>query len=185
MLIISPPASPHKYPHPDDWMYEDPEILLQEMASPPDVVQTNLTKYDGSLCSHLLKLFYFRDFQEYFNNWSNTVYKCAFRVSKLSSPPKYKNKWPSADLIYKWMWGDPWEDIFDTLHAGFVKDVNNKSNPEYQYLPYIHQGGDEQQAASFIKDYHLWLARRLSKDGKVSLSDVRDEIKLLFRKYPV
>jgi hypothetical protein len=185
MLIIKPLASPYKYPHPDDWMYEDPNLPLQEMAFPPEKVEANLTKYDGTLYPHLLKIFYFRDFKEYFNNWSNTVYKCAFRVSKLSSPPRLKNKFPSWDMIYKWMWGDPWEDVFDNLHDGFIKDANYKANPEYQDLPYIHRGGDVQGAEGFVKDYYIWLARALSKQGKVSLTDVQDEIKLLLRKYSI
>jgi hypothetical protein len=178
MVFVKP------YPHPDDWMKEDPSAPLQEMAYPPDKVEANLTRYGDALVEYLFKLFYFREFGEYFNNWSNSVYKCAFHVSKLSSPPRLKNKLPPADMIYEWMWSG-WEDTIDIQHTGFLKNVNNKSNPEYQHLPYIHARGDEKGAGGFIKDYHLWLARKLSKDGRVDIDDVRDEIKLLFRKYPI
>jgi hypothetical protein len=178
MIIVKP------YPHPDDWMKEDPNTPLQEMASSPEKIYKDLTQYGGALVEHLFKLFYFREFVEYFNNWSNSVYKCAFRVSKLSSPPRLKNKLPPAEMIYEWMWGR-WEDTIDIQHAGFLKNVNNKSNPEYQHLPYIPAGGDEKGAGDFIKDYHIWLARKLSKNGRADIDDVRDEIKALLKKYPV
>jgi hypothetical protein len=178
MILVKP------YPHPDDWMNINPSAPLQEMASSPDKIYKDLTQYGGALVEHLFKLFYFREFGEYFNNWSNSIYKCAFRVSKLNAPPSLKNKLPPADMIYEWMWGR-WEDTIDIQHNGFLKNVNNKNNPEYQYLPYIHARGDSAGASSFIKDYHLWLARKLSKNGKVDLNDVRDEIKILFRRYPL
>jgi hypothetical protein len=142
MIIVKP------YPHPDDWMKEDPENP-QEMASSPDDIRKDLTQYGGALVEHLFKLFYFREFEEYFKNWSNSVYKCAFHVLKLNSPPKLKNKLPPADMIYEWMWGR-WEDSLDTEHNGFLRNVNNKNNPEYQHLPYIHVGGDEKSAGSIF-----------------------------------
>jgi hypothetical protein len=179
MVLVKP------YPHPDDWMKEGPDAPLQEMASSPDKVEQKLTQFHGTILTHLLKLFYFRDFTDYFQSWTTAVFKSAFYVSKLSSPPRLKNKLPPAQMIYDWMWGDPWDDVFDNLHDGFIKDANYKTNPEYQDLPYIHAGGNEKNAGSFIKYYHLWLAKELSKNGRVSLSDVQDEIKLLFRKYPV
>jgi hypothetical protein len=178
MVFVKP------YPHPDDWMKEDSSAPLQEMAYPPEKIESDLTKYGGTIFEHLLKLFYFREYEEYFQNWTTAVFKSAFRVPKLSSPPRLKNKLPTATMIYKWMW-EGWEDSFDNQHSGFLRDVNNKSNHEYQYLPYIHAGGDEKGAGQFVKDYHLWLAGKLSKDGKVDLADVRDEIKLLFKKYPI
>jgi hypothetical protein len=172
------------YPHPDDWMKEDPDAPLQEMAFPPDKVEQRLTRFDGTIFTHLLKLFYFRDFTDYFHNWTTAVFKSAFRVDKLSSPPRLKNKLPPAQMIYDWMWGNN-EDVFDSWHDGVIKDANYKANPEYTYLSYINAGGDEKGAGNFVKDYHLWLARELSKKGRVSLKDVQDEIRLLFRKYPV
>jgi hypothetical protein len=171
------------YPHPDDWMKEDPENL-QEMASSPEKAEKILTQYNGTTLEHLLKLFYFRTFSDYFHNWANAVYKSAYYVPKLNSPPRLKNKLPPVEMIYEWMWS-VWDGSFENYHNGFLKDVNDKSNPDYQYLPYIHEGGDIQGAEGFAKDYHLWLARELSKKGRVSLTDVQNEIKLLFRKYPV
>jgi hypothetical protein len=39
-------------------------------------------------------------------------------------------------------------------------------------------------AGEFVKAYYIWLAKQLSKEGKVSKDDVHDEIKDLLRKYP-
>jgi hypothetical protein len=178
MIIVKP------YPHPDDWMKEDPKIPLQEMAYPPEIVRQKLTQYENTTFIHLLKLFYFREFTDYFNNWSIAVFKSAFRVSKLSSPPRLKNKNPPAEMIYEWMWGG-WEDSFDQQHAGFIRGANDKSDPSYQKLSYIHQGGDESGAYEFMKAYYIWLAKELSKNGQVTKKDVQDEIKFLFKKYPL
>jgi hypothetical protein len=178
MAIVKP------YPHPDDWMKEKTPESLQEMASSPKKAEEILTRYSGTTLEHLLKLFYFRNFTDYFHNWTNAVYKSAYYVPKLKSPPRLKNKFPPAEMIYEWMWSI-WEGSFENYHAGFIGDVNNKSNPDYQYLPYIHKGGDVRDAEKFAKDYHLWLAKELSKGGRVKLMDVQDEIKLLFKKYPV
>jgi hypothetical protein len=178
MIIVKP------YPHPDDWQKADPSLPLHEMSLPKDKVERSLTRYREVILTHLLKLFYFRDFSMYFNNWSSTVFKCAYFVHKIKKSHG-KDKWPSAQDIYYWMWNDPWEDMFDTMHRGILKDFNNKSDPEYQDLPYIHAGGDEYGAGLFIKDYHLWLARKLSAQGNVSKDDVQDKIKELFKKYPI
>jgi hypothetical protein len=62
------------------------------------------------------------------------------------------------------MWGR-WEKLLDTEHTGFLRDVNDKSNPSYQYLSYTHVGGNEENVG--IKNYHLWLARNLSKKGLI------------------
>jgi hypothetical protein len=177
MIIVKP------YPHPDDWQKAAPESL-KEMSSSPEKAENILTQYNGTTLEHLLKLFYFRDFLDYFHNWTNAVYKSAYFVPKLNSPPRLKNKLPPADMIYEWMWS-VWEGSFENYHYGFLKDANDKSNPSYQYLPYIHKGGDVQAAEEFAKDYHVWLARELSKRGRIALSDTKAEIQILFKKYPL
>jgi hypothetical protein len=178
MIIVKP------YPHPDDWQKEDPSLPLQEMSYPENKVWQLLTQYEGTTFTHLLKLFYFRDFPEYFNNWSVAVYKSAFFVHKVKKAHG-KDKWPDAEDIYAWLWANPWGDMFDAMHSGTLKDFNNKSDPEYQNLPYVHAGGDEEQAESFLKDYFIWLARQLSSKGKVSKDDVQDKIKELLKKHPL
>jgi hypothetical protein len=178
MILVKP------YPHPDDWQKEDPSVSLQEMAYPKDKVWQLLTRYEDTTFTHLLKLFYFRDFPEYFNNWSIAVYKSAFFVHKIKKAHG-KDKWPDAEDIYDWLWKSPWEDMFDTMHSGILKDFNDKSDPEYQNLPYVHSGGDEEGAREFMKNYYIWLARQLSKNGKVTKDDVQDKIKELLRKHPL
>jgi hypothetical protein len=177
MILVKP------YPHPDDWQKADPSIPFHEMSSPKDTIRQDLRQYHGAIFTHLLKLFYFRDYSRYFNNWTNTVFKGAFQVSK-EKKKNGKDKWPDAEDIYEWMWGS-WEDSFDAHHEGMLSNFNNKSDYEYQNLPYVHAGGNEEQAGLFIKDYHLWLARQLSAKGKVSKDDVQDKIRELLRKHPL
>jgi hypothetical protein len=177
-------GSPHRYHHPDDWMYEDDTQPLLEMSLPRTEVWKKLVQYDSTIEEHLLKLFYFREYKEYFQSWSNAVYKSAFRTYKIKAPKGKKDKLPDAQTIYDWMWSGSADD-FDIIHSGWIKGVNNKSLPDYQDLPYIHAGGNEKNAGEFIKAYHLWLAKELSAKERIYLPDVQDEIKLLFKKYLV
>jgi hypothetical protein len=177
MILVKP------YPHPDDWMKEDPSLPLQEMSLAKDEVMRKLTRYDDTIFTHLLKLFYFRDFPQYFNNWSIAVFKSAFRVHKIKNP-KGKDKLPDVEDIYYWMWGGA-EDSFDAHHRGMLRNFNNKGDEEYRDLPYVHAGGNEEQAGLFIKNYHLWLAKQLASKGEVSKDDVQDKIKELLKKHPV
>jgi hypothetical protein len=80
------------------------------------------------------------------------------------------------------MWGGC-EDSFDSHHKGMLDTFNSKSNEEYCDLPYVHAGGNERVAGAFIKDYHLWLARQLPSNGRVSIDEVQDEINKLLKKY--
>jgi hypothetical protein len=171
------------YPHPDDWMKEDPSIPLQETSLTKDEVWNKLTRYDGTIFTNLLNLFYFREFEDYFQDWSAAVFKSAFRVHKIKKS-NGKDRNPSSREIYYWMWGGA-EDSFDSWHEGFLENANSERNEEYQDLPYIPSKGNERNAGNFMKGYYHWLAKKLSKNREVSLKDVQDEIKLLFKKYQV
>jgi len=180
-LYFRPADSPYPYPHPDDWMYVNTEEQLQEMSLGRKDVERKLNQYISVILTHLLKLFYFRNNKDDFNGWTSSIFKCAFSVHKIKNPVG-RDKLPDAQTIYNWMWGNS-EDSFSDWHKSYLKDFNNKGDPEYRDLPYIHNGGDEGMAGEFIKAYHIWLAKQLSTKGKVSKDEVQDEIKDLLKKY--
>jgi len=167
--------------HPDDWMKND-DTNLQEMSRPKKDVERILSQWYEIIFTHLMKLYYFRDNERDFHGWCTSVWKGAIKVDKVKSP-KGKDQLPDAQTIYDWMWGCH-EDVFPDWHTGDLKDFNNKSDPDYQDLPYIHAGGDVEIAGEFIKAYHIWLAKELSSKGRVSLVDVQDQIKELLDEYP-
>ena len=68
---------------------------------------------------------------------------------------------------------------------GTIDDFNDKGNPEYMHLPYIHKGGDVEQAGRFMKEYFILPAKNLSAKEKITNTEVQDEIYLLLRKFPV
>ena len=174
MVIVNPT-------HPDDWMKND-DTNLQEMSRPEKDVERTLSQWCEVIYTHLLKLYYFRDNQRDFRGWCISVWKGAIKVDKVKNP-KGKDQLPDAQTIYDWMWGCH-EDAFPDWHKVDIKGFNNKSDPDYQDLPYIHAGGDVETAGDFIKAYHIWLAKELSKNGKVDKTDVQDQIKELLDKYP-
>jgi hypothetical protein len=172
------------YPHPDDWMYEDTESPLQEMSRPLKFVQDDLRKYEGAMFTHLLKIFYFRDDTRYLRGWIITVHKCVFQTFKVKAPKGKKDYRLSTEDIYEILWGSR-VDVFPEHHDGMLKDFNTKSNPEYSDLPYIHKGGNVEQAEAFLKGYYIWLAKNLSTKERITFDDVKDEIMTLLKKYPV
>jgi hypothetical protein len=151
---------------------------LQEMARTRDDISRALNLYESARFVHLLKIFYFREKTQYLRGWMNTVYKSSYSV------PKWKptNKYPDAQMIFDIIWGD-YEDCFHDHHAGLVKTFNDKSNPDYADLPYVH--ADEQGALSFIRDYFLWLVRQLSKKGIVTPSEVIYALNRSLKKHPL
>jgi hypothetical protein len=165
--------------HPDDWMNIDPETVLQEMAGTPDDIKRVLTQYQGALFEHLLKVFYFRNQDRDLKGWMASIFKCAFRVPRQKSDKKF----PSREKIYEILWGI-WYDSFPEHHSGWVKDFNDKSNPNYSMLPYIHKGGNEKNAYKFVRQYFLWLSLNLSLTGKVTNEEVSAELQELLRKHP-
>jgi hypothetical protein len=171
MIIIRQP----NFKHPPE------DTAFQEMAYPLDKVLDKLLAKEDVVFDHLLKLFYFRDFSDYFNNWTSSVAKMD-RVYKVNKG-KGKDCYPDAQIILDWLWNKR-TDCFESHHDGMIKNFNYKSNPEYSKLPYIHSGGDAESAAKFMGDYYLWLAKKLSQNGRITVAEVQEEIKRLFRKYP-
>lgn len=174
MIVIKPA-------HPDAWMDYDKLPLLNEMSLPRKEIERMLLQNYEVRYTHLLKLFYFRHNVRDFNGWSTSVWKVIISLPKIKNPIG-KDKLPDAQFIYEWLWGNL-EDSFSNWHRVTLRGFNTKSDPEYKDLPYIHAGGDEETAAEFVKAYHIWLAKQLSKDGKVEKTDVQDEIKELLKKY--
>ena len=178
MILLKP------YPHPDDWMYENPDAPLQEMSRPLKDVRNNLMRYEDPLFDHLLKIFYFRNETQYIRGWIVTVHKCAYKTDKVKAPKGKKDQRLSPEDIYEILWASR-ADSFNGYHEGLLKDFNYKGNPEYSDLPYVHHGGDVEQAEQFMKGYYIWLAKNLSTKEKISFNDVQDEIKILLKKYPI
>jgi len=164
--------------HPDDWINESAESILNEMSAPEPVVRQHLTRFDDTLFEHLMKLFYFRD-PQYFNGWANSVYKSAIYVKKIKIL-KGKDKYPSYSQIYEWMWGEV-EDCFHARHSGLLKDFNDKNNPNYKYLPRVRV--NEANVLLFIRAYHDWLAKELSAKGQVTYRGVCAVLKRLLMKF--
>jgi hypothetical protein len=171
MIIIRQPSFKH--------LYEDTPI--QEMAYSASTVEQKLTANEDIVFVHLLKIFYFQDFPQYFNGWASSVAKM-WRVYKIKKNTS-KDIYPSAQTILDWIWNNQ-TDSFEDHHDAVLKNFNNKSLDDYAKLPYVHAGGDVTTAAKFMQDYYYWLAKELSSKGKISVGEVQDRLKELLRKYP-
>ena len=147
-------------------------VILKELARNRDKVLSMLDSGINRTREHLLKLYYYRDDKEDLMSWVKEVRAYMGRVSKIK-----KSGYPSSALIYKEIWLDDL-DSFEDEHKAYVDDFMLEM-PELGEIEY------DPQATEFCSDYFLWLSKKLSSQGTVSLSEVLGEVYLLREKYPV
>lgn len=147
-------------------------IILKELARNRDKVLSMLDSGINRTREHLLKLYYYRNDKEDFMGWVKEVRAYMGRVSKIK-----KSGYPSSALIYKEIWLDD-RDSFEDDHRAYVEDFMLEM-PELGRIKY------DPQATKFCSDYFLWLSKKLSSQGAVSLGEVLNEINFLLEKYPV
>lgn len=147
-------------------------INLKELARNRDKVLSMLDSGINRTREHLLKLYYYRNDEEDFIGWIKEVRAYMGRVSKIK-----KSGYPSSSLIYKEIWLDD-KDSFEDDHKAYVEDFMLEM-PELGRIEY------DPRATKFCDDYFIWLSKKLSSQGAVSLSEVLNEINLLREKYPL
>ena len=147
-------------------------VILKELARNRDKVLSMLDSGINRTREHLLKLYYYRDDKEDLMSWVKEIRAYMGRVSKIK-----KSGYPSSSLIYKEIWLDDL-DSFEDDHKVYVDDFMLEM-PELGEIEY------DPRATEFCSDYFLWLSKKLSSQGAVSLSEVLGEVYLLREKYPV
>ena len=147
-------------------------VILKELARNRDKVLSMLDSGINRTREYLLKLYYYRDDKEDLMSWVKEVRAYMGRVSKIK-----RSGYPSSALIYKEIWLDDL-DSFEEDHKAYVDDFMLEM-PELGNIEY------DPQATEFCSDYFLWLSKKLSSQGTVSLSEVLGEIYFLREKYPV
>ena len=160
--------------HPDDF---DNAFPMTEMAYSKKEIFQILFQLNDARITHLLKLFYFPTFTDYTAGWIITVYKTTSRIYR----DKATNKLPTEEFIYNTIWGGQ-DDVFSAHLKGIVKDFNDKLDPDYKYLPVIFNK-NEAKVRKYMTEYFKWLSKQLSKNGKVTLSEVSSVITQLLNKY--
>jgi hypothetical protein len=159
------------YPHPDDYIYE--KFHFQEMADSLSKIAQRLFQYEAVRLEHLLKVYYFRDFQMYLNGWITSIYKCNIQIPKNVNT----NKYPTYKFIYKNLWENE-IDAFEDHHEGYISTFAS-----YKYLPKI-ENPDLEGVFLFCEEYFKWLSLQLSQEGKITLEEVKEKLNSLLEEIP-
>ncbi len=123
---------------------------------------------------HLLKIFYYRDFDIYIKGWIVICSKYYSNVPVL----KNTHRPPSKEQTYACLWED-YEDTFEQYHLSTVEEFNESMEdlPKIEVL--------SPNAYSFCQDYMMWVSYMISIGKKIASIDAACAIEDLLEKYPI
>ena len=115
---------------------------------------------------HLIKLYHYKDFPIYFNNWISSCIKGIDKIPTLSG----SHKLPSYEKLYESSWVDL-EEVFDSFYEKTIKKINSK----YTEVPPI-KNKDSDGVKKFVKNFTKRTSKLLAEKGGVTLEDAYDII---------
>lgn len=145
-------------------------LLYRELADGRADIKSQLRNSEKQRRENLMQLFIWRD-STTVNHWCNELYAICHEINRLKNNKKY----PKEKFILQEIWGC-WEDCYHDRINNYIKDLERK---EGQKVPDF----SKDNLYDFMKEYHEWLANKLSDKGFINISDVKDKIKHLFNKY--
>lgn len=152
---------------------------IVSMSLPWKKISAKLYSELYNMKMHLAKLYYWRDYPEYFRGWKTTCRKGFEKVPKCAHNTKY----PEYDKLYELLW-EAMEDIFDDTHDTIIKDINyEKQFTEERELPDVTV--KDPNFEYFCKDYITELCKKVSEKGGIDSEENSDLIDSLLEKYPL
>lgn len=145
----------------------DNEIV--SMAMPWKQIKDGINNHLSVMVLHLVKIYYYHDFQEYLYHWIESVRKGFDKIPKDSKT----NKFPTYNQVFDYIWnvelsGDP-----DGQHYVDVRDINNV----YTDVPNIPiENIDYEGFRKFLLEYCKILANAISLNGAISMDEIEDFI---------
>lgn len=138
-------------------------MQIPEFAENLSVIREYLTRRDkDEWITHLIKIQIFDVNKGLINHWKQEIYALFHDIAKMKRGKKY----PSKDFIFNTIW-DHYGDRLDTYVEKAEDDIFNeklKYNINYN------------QVYQNIKDYIIWLADKLSREGRVKPDDVYNKL---------
>lgn len=137
---------------------------ITSAARPNSYIEQNIYFHQQVGIEHLAKLYLYADIRTYdIQGWKRSVWESLSGVPK-SATGKYKNKYPSADMIYKWSWGgvsDSIEDQFPTWVEYFTQLDPPYPKPE---------GKSAAEFAQKVEQYYFRVAQAIETSGVGTIS---------------
>lgn len=139
---------------------------LQEMSKEWPVIESHLLDTLPIRWEHLIKMYYYKDFQEYHSGWVDSCKKGLEKIDTLKKTHKY----PSFEKLYNSLWEEE-KDTLKDFHDNNVETLNK----DYDKVPTIAEM-DFAGIQDFIQKFTEWSCRQLSKKGGITKDATKNEI---------
>ena len=142
-------------------------LKLYEMANSWKNVRNQIEEHLYVMFEHLVKVYYYHDYEEYLQGWISSIRKGFEHMKKLSNT----NKYPTEEQMFQFIWNEWLDGDIDIIHDEIVKDLNKYYDevPKIEEIDYL---GFKEFAISYCK----YLSKIISEKGGISMSDVYDFI---------
>ena len=142
-------------------------IKLREMANSWKDIKKDLESHLFVMFEHLVKVYYYHDYEGYLQGWIASIRKGFEHIKKLSNT----NKYPTKDQLFSLIWNEWLDGEIDNLHKSIVKDLNRF----YDEVPQISDI-DYEGFRNFAINYCKYLSEIVSENGGIDMSDIYDYI---------
>lgn len=150
------------------WLRHREEIF--SMATRWTEIKDKMEDHLFCMTEHLVKIYYYHDFEEYLHGWIASVRKGFERIPKDSKT----NKFPTENQIFDYIWNTEFTGDPDGVHKGIVEDIINKN---YEDVPLIEPGViDLRGFRDFMKSYVKLLAKSISENGTITMQEIKNFI---------
>ena len=147
------------------------EMKLYEMANSWKNIRNQLESHLYVMFEHLVKVYYYHDYEEYLQGWIASIRKGFEHVKKLSNT----NQYPTEEQLFQFIWNEWLDGDVDIIHKEIVDDLN----VYYNEVPLIEKI-DYDGFHKFAIEYCRYLSSIVSEKGGISMKDVFDFIEKYF-----
>lgn len=150
--------------------------LFRESATPWSKLYSDYNASSFNVLDHLMKMFYFRNFEVYVRGW---VITC-FKYYKYVPICKSNNKPPRKEQLFDCLWENK-EDTFEGYHKATVDELNST----LEHFPKIRRICSN-EVYNFCQDYMMWVSYMLGeKHEGLTETSAYLAIRDLLEKYPL
>ena len=139
-------------------------IAIYSMANSWKNIRNNLEDHLFVMFEHLVKVYYYHDYNEYIHGWITSIRKGFELVKKLSNT----NRYPTKEQMFQFIWNEWLDGDVDRLQDTIVSDINDS----YEDVPKIEKI-DYDGFRDFAKTYCEFLSQIISEKGTISIPEIK------------
>ena len=144
---------------------------LYEMANSWKNVRSQLENHLFVMFEHLVKVYYYHDYEEYILGWVSSIRKGFEHIKKLSNT----NQYPTEEQMFQFIWNEWLDGDIDIVHKEIIEDLNKY----YDEVPPI-ENIDYKGFHDFAIGYCKYLSSLVSEKGSIKMEEVFDFIESYF-----